>query len=164
MNKRTERVAELLERALEEVEKALGVRLADEKVEGRGQQALPVFLHELLHEAVDQAFPGLFDRRDPKADLVGEILVRVLEDAIKDYEGLAAHWRAHRDVHLFVEKVLKMLGTGRMPGDAWWGLRFRRFFIPASSIQAFWDLERLGPKSKAGYRGGGAAACGPTRG
>lgn len=133
MSQRTGKVAELLERALEEVEKAVGVRLAEGKVEERGRQALPVFLHELLHEALDQAFPGFFDPRDPKADLVGEILVRILEDEIglklgfsghtpeehlaelaavfpnlqltvKDYQELAEHWRAHRDVHSLVEK------------------------------------------------------------
>lgn len=153
MSKRTEKVAELMERALEEVERAVGVRLADEKVEERGRQALPVFLHELLHEAVDQAFPGLFDPRDPKADLVGEVLVRVLEDeigrklgltghtpeehlaelagvfphlrlSVKDYEELTEHWRKYRDVHLFAEKVLKMLWTGRKPEDTWLGAPF----------------------------------------
>ncbi|MGB9757602.1 MAG: HEPN domain-containing protein [Candidatus Bipolaricaulaceae bacterium] len=96
MPRKTEKIAALLEEIVYTVERTLGVELSPEEAAGRGRQALPVFVHELLHAALGKAVPGVSDPTDPRKDLAHEIVVRVLEREVCENLGLPSHsWEEH---------------------------------------------------------------------
>jgi len=88
---KTTKLSALLEKVVAEVERMVEVSLGPAEVEERGYQALLVFVHELLHGALNQALPELSDPTDPQKDLAQEICVRILEDHVCEKLGLPHH-------------------------------------------------------------------------